>query len=56
MPKTATPVVSEQEQVAPPSDLLQAERALLHKYQLHELPEEDEVPLENHYHLSLIHI
>jgi Uma2 family endonuclease len=58
MPKTATPVVSEQEQVAPPIDLLQAERALLHKYQLHELPEEDEVPLESYYHrlqINLLH-
>jgi Uma2 family endonuclease len=58
MPETATPVVSEQEQVAPPIDLLEAERALLHKYQLHELPEEDEVPLENHYHrlqINLLH-
>jgi Uma2 family endonuclease len=58
MPETATPVVSEQEQVAPPSDLLQAERALLHKYQLHELPEEDEVPLESYYHrlqINLLH-
>jgi Uma2 family endonuclease len=58
MPETATPVVSEQEQVAPPIDLLQAERALLHKYQLHELPEEDEVPLESYYHrlqINLLH-
>jgi Uma2 family endonuclease len=58
MPKTATPVVSEQEQVVPPIDLLQAERALLHKYQLHELPEEDEVPLESYYHrlqINLLH-
>jgi Uma2 family endonuclease len=58
MPKTATPVVSEQEQVAPPIDLLQAERALLNKYQLHELPEEDEVPLESYYHrlqINLLH-
>jgi len=58
MPETATPVVSEQEQVAPPSDLLEAERALLHKYQLHELPEEDEVPLESYYHrlqINLLH-
>jgi Uma2 family endonuclease len=58
MPETAAPIVSEQEQVAPPSDLLEAERALLHKYQLHELPEEDEVPLENHYHrlqINLLH-
>jgi Uma2 family endonuclease len=58
MPKTATPVVSEQEQVAPPSDLLEAERELLRKYQLHELPEEDEVPLESYYHrlqINLLH-
>jgi Uma2 family endonuclease len=58
MPETATPVVSEQEQVVPPIDLLQAERALLHKYQLHELPEEDEVPLESYYHrlqINLLH-
>jgi Uma2 family endonuclease len=58
MPETATPVVSEQEQVAPPIDLLEAERALLHKYQLHELPEEDEVPLESYYHrlqINLLH-
>jgi Uma2 family endonuclease len=58
MPETAAPIVSEQEQVAPPIDLLQAERELLHKYQLHELPEEDEVPLENHYHrlqINLLH-
>ncbi len=37
MPKTAVPSAPEQPQVAPPSDLLQAERHLLHKYQLHEL-------------------
>jgi Uma2 family endonuclease len=58
MPETAAPIVSEQEQVAPPNDLLEAERQLLHKYQLHELPEEDEVPLENHYHrlqINLLH-
>jgi Uma2 family endonuclease len=58
MPETATPAVSEQEQVAPPSDLLEAERQLLHKYQLHELPEEDEVPLESDYHrlqINLLH-
>jgi Uma2 family endonuclease len=58
MPKTAVPSAPEQPQVAPPDDLLQAERELLHKYQLHELPEEDEVPLENHYHrlqINLLH-
>jgi Uma2 family endonuclease len=58
MPETAAPIVSEQEQVAPPSDLLEAERQLLHKYQLHELPEEDEVPLESDYHrlqINLLH-
>jgi Uma2 family endonuclease len=58
MPETATPVVSEQEQVAPPIDLLEAERELLRKYQLHELPEEDEVPLESYYHrlqINLLH-
>jgi Uma2 family endonuclease len=58
MPETVSPVVSEQEQVAPPSDLLEAERQLLHKYQLHELPEEDEVPLESDYHrlqINLLH-
>jgi Uma2 family endonuclease len=58
MPKTAVPSAPEQPQVAPPDDLLEAERELLHKYQLHELPEEDEVPLENHYHrlqINLLH-
>ena len=58
MPKTVVPSAPEQPQVVPPSDLLQAERELLHKYQLHELPEEDEVPLENHYHrlqINLLH-
>jgi Uma2 family endonuclease len=58
MPKTAVPSAPEPTQVAPLDDLLQAERALLHKYQLHELPEEDEVPLENHYHrlqINLLH-
>jgi Uma2 family endonuclease len=52
------PSAPEQPQVAPPDDLLQAERELLHKYQLHELPEEDEVPLETHYHrlqINLLH-
>ena len=48
MPETAAPIVSEQEQVAPPNDLLEAERQLLCKYQLHELPEEDGVPLESY--------
>ena len=48
MPKTAVPSAPEPTQVAPLDDLLQAERELLHKYQLHELPEEDEVPLETH--------
>jgi Uma2 family endonuclease len=58
MPKTAVPSAPEQPQVAPLDDLLQAERELLHKYQLHELPEEDEVPLETHYHrlqINLLH-
>ena len=58
MPKTAVPSAPEPTQVAPLDDLLQAERELLHKYQLHELPEEDEVPLENHYHrlqINLLH-
>jgi hypothetical protein len=58
MPKTAVPSAPEQPQVAPPDDLLQAERELLHKYQLHELPEEDGVPLESDYHrlqINLLH-
>jgi Uma2 family endonuclease len=58
MPKTAVPSAPEQPQVAPPDDLLQAERELLHKYQLHELPEEDGVPLESYYHrlqINLLH-
>jgi hypothetical protein len=58
MPETVSPVVSEQEQVAPPIDLLEAERQLLCKYQLQDLPEEDGVPLENHYHrlqINLLH-
>jgi Uma2 family endonuclease len=58
MPKTAVPSAPEQPQVAPPNDLLEAERQLLHKYQLHELPEEDEVPLESYYHrlqITLLH-
>jgi Uma2 family endonuclease len=58
MPKTAVPSAPEPTQVAPPDDLLQAERELLHKYQLHELPEEDEVPLESYYHrlqINLLH-
>ena len=58
MPKTAVPSAPEQPQVAPPNDLLEAERQLLHKYQLHELPEEDEVPLESYYHrlqINLLH-
>jgi hypothetical protein len=58
MPKTTTPVAPEQKQVADFSHLLEAERALLQKYQLQDLPEEDEVPLESYYHrlqIGLLH-
>jgi Uma2 family endonuclease len=58
MPKTAVPSAPEQPQVAPPSDLLEAERQLLCKYQLQDLPEEDGVPLESYYHrlqINLLH-
>jgi len=59
MPKTAISSTATQEQVATPlNDLLEAERELLRKYQLQELPEEDEVPLETYYHrlqITLLH-
>ncbi len=51
-------MASEQERVATLDDLLQAERELLHKYQLQDLPEEDGVPLETYYHrlqIGLLH-
>ena len=51
-------MASEQERVATLDDLLTAERELLRKYQLHELPEEDGVPLESYYHrlqINLLH-
>jgi Uncharacterized protein conserved in cyanobacteria, COG4636 len=51
-------MASEQERVATLDDLLIAERELLHKYQLQDLPEEDGVPLETYYHrlqIGLLH-
>jgi Uma2 family endonuclease len=58
VPKVHETMASEQERVATLDDLLIAERELLHKYQLQDLPEEDGVPLETYYHrlqIGLLH-
>jgi Uma2 family endonuclease len=58
VPKVHETMASEQERVATLDDLLIAERELLHKYQLQDLPEEDGVPLETYYHrlqINLLH-